>query len=177
MSYHSFYVMILSNWVVELHSSNGDTPTLRLEQSGASGFTPYTWDVAANETNFFIRDVNGGSKLPFRVRPNAGTSSIDMYADRLELGVATTTPEVRIGKGGRVRVDTQVLVGFTDPSNAAANTIFEVGTDFDVDGDDDQESGGAGHHGYIGSEPLDPALADRFAFVVEMPDWAMPTDF
>ena len=121
--------------VVELHSSNGDTPTLRLEQSGASGFTPYTWDVAANETNFFIRDVNGGSKLPFRVRPNAGTSSIDMYADRLELGVATTTPEVHIGKGGRVRVDTQVLVGFTDPSNAAANTIFEVGTDFDVDGD------------------------------------------
>ena len=46
----------------------------------------------------------------------------------------------------------------------------------DVDGDDDQESGGAGHHGYIGSEPLDPALADRFAFVVEMPDWARFTE-
>jgi MoxR-like ATPase len=25
--------------------------------------------------------------------------------------------------------------------------------------------------GYLGSEPLDPALADRFAFVVEMPSW------
>jgi MoxR-like ATPase len=25
--------------------------------------------------------------------------------------------------------------------------------------------------GYLGSEPLDPALADRFAYVVRMPDW------
>ncbi|MGO9265315.1 MAG: AAA family ATPase [Candidatus Binataceae bacterium] len=31
-----------------------------------------------------------------------------------------------------------------------------------IDGDD---------AGYIGSEPLDPALADRFVFVVQMPDW------
>ena len=35
--------------------------------------------------------------------------------------------------------------------------------DFDVATDDVA--------GYIGSEPLDPALADRFAFVVEMPAW------
>ena len=28
-----------------------------------------------------------------------------------------------------------------------------------------------GQDGYVGSEPLDPALADRFAFVVEMPRW------
>src|SRR5262249_16763995 len=27
-------------------------------------------------------------------------------------------------------------------------------------------------NGYIGSEPLDAALADRFAFVVEMPSWS-----
>ena len=33
-------------------------------------------------------------------------------------------------------------------------------------GDDEDE------HGYLGSEPLDPALADRFAFIVEMPGWA-----
>ena len=26
-------------------------------------------------------------------------------------------------------------------------------------------------NGYLGSEPLDTALADRFAFVVEMPSW------
>ncbi|MFQ5526068.1 MAG: hypothetical protein ACE5GX_07365, partial [Thermoanaerobaculia bacterium] len=43
--------------VVELHVKDGDTPTLRLEQDGSSGFTPQTWDVAGNETNFFIRDA------------------------------------------------------------------------------------------------------------------------
>ncbi|MEI8371818.1 MAG: MoxR family ATPase [Planctomycetota bacterium] len=32
-------------------------------------------------------------------------------------------------------------------------------------------SDGDEEHGYRGSEPLDQALADRFAFVVEMPEW------
>ncbi len=50
--------------VVELHVKDGDTPTLRLEQDGSSGFTPQTWDVAGNETNFFIRDATNGSTLP-----------------------------------------------------------------------------------------------------------------
>ena len=31
-------------------------------------------------------------------------------------------------------------------------------------------------NGYLGSEPLDAALADRFAFVVEMPAWAALTE-
>lgn len=31
-------------------------------------------------------------------------------------------------------------------------------------------------NGYLGSEPLDAALADRFAFVVEMPSWAGLTE-
>jgi MoxR-like ATPase len=31
-------------------------------------------------------------------------------------------------------------------------------------------------NGYLGSEPLDAALADRFAFVVEMPDWSSLSD-
>ncbi len=35
--------------------------------------------------------------------------------------------------------------------------------------DDDEENG------YVGSEPLDAALADRFVFVVEMPSWAQFT--
>lgn len=32
------------------------------------------------------------------------------------------------------------------------------------------------HNGYLGSEPLDAALADRFAFVATMPQWAELTD-
>jgi hypothetical protein len=67
--------------VVELHVKDGDTPTLRLEQDGSSGFTPQTWDLAGNETNLFIRDVTNGSKLPFRIRPGASTSSIDVDSD------------------------------------------------------------------------------------------------
>ena len=62
--------------VVELHVKDGDTPTLRLEQDGSSGFTSQIWDMAGNETNFFVRDVTNGSKLPFRIQPSAPTSSI-----------------------------------------------------------------------------------------------------
>ena len=38
-----------------------------------------------------------------------------------------------------------------------------------IDDDDDDA-------GYAGSEPLDPALADRFVFVVQMPDWEQLTE-
>jgi hypothetical protein len=69
-----------SSPVVELHMTDGDTPTMRMEQNGSSGFTPQTWDLAGNETNFFIRDVTNGSKLPFRIRPGAPSSSIDIAA-------------------------------------------------------------------------------------------------
>ena len=78
--------------VVELHIVDGDTPTLRLEQDGSSGFTPQTWDLAGNETNFFIRDVTNGSRLPFRIRPNAPTSSIDIAGSSGDVGFGTTSP-------------------------------------------------------------------------------------
>lgn len=64
--------------VVDAHIVSGNTPTLRLEQNGSSGFTPQTWDVAGNEANFFIRDATNGSTLPFRIRPGAPSSAIDV---------------------------------------------------------------------------------------------------
>jgi hypothetical protein len=76
---------------VELHTIDGDTPTLRLQQDGSSGFTPQTWDVAGNETNFFIRDVTNGSQLPFRIRPDAPTSSIYIDTDG-DVGMGTSSP-------------------------------------------------------------------------------------
>ena len=82
--------------VVELHIVDGDTPTLRLEQDGSSGFTPQTWDVAGNETNFFIRDATNGSTLPFRIQPGAGTSSIFIGNDE-QVGInAGTSPDARL---------------------------------------------------------------------------------
>ena len=70
----------------------GDTPTVRLQQDGSNGFTPQTWDVAGNETNFFIRDATGGSALPFRIRPGAPTNSIFIDTDG-DVGMGTASPD------------------------------------------------------------------------------------
>lgn len=78
--------------VVEMHVVDGDTPTLRLEQDGSSGFTPQTFDVAANEANFFVRDVTNGSRLSFRIRPGAPESSIDI-ASSGNVGMGTSSPD------------------------------------------------------------------------------------
>jgi len=77
--------------VVELHVKDGDSPTLRLEQDGSSGFTPQTWDLAGNETNFFVRDVTNGSKLSFRIRPTAPTNSLYIAANG-SIGFGTDSP-------------------------------------------------------------------------------------
>ncbi|MFY9609147.1 MAG: hypothetical protein WAU45_11115 [Blastocatellia bacterium] len=91
--------------VLDLHITTGDTPAHRLEQTAASGFTAQTWDVAGNEANFFVRDVTGGSRLPFRIRPGAPTSSIDIAASG-NVGIGTATPAVllhaRTGIAGEV---------------------------------------------------------------------------
>lgn len=60
---------------------SGDTPGARLLQTNDSGFTAQTWDIAGNEANFFVRDLTGGSRLPFRIRPGAPTSSLDILAN------------------------------------------------------------------------------------------------
>ena len=78
--------------VVDLHIKDGNTPTLRLEQDGSDGFTPQTWDIAGNESNFFIRDVTNGSKLSFRIEPSAPESSIHI-ASAGEVGFGTENPD------------------------------------------------------------------------------------
>lgn len=77
--------------VLDLHMTTSDTPAWRLEQTSAGGFTAQTWDVAGNEANFFVRDVTGGSRLPFRIRPGAPTSSIDIGATG-NVGIGTASP-------------------------------------------------------------------------------------
>lgn len=80
-----------ANPLLDLHITTGDTPAIRFEQANTSGFTAQTWDVAGNEANFFVRDLTGGSKLPFRIRPGAPTSSIDIAANG-NVGVGTASP-------------------------------------------------------------------------------------
>ena len=88
--------------VVDIHAVSGNTPTLRLEQNGSSGFAPQTWDVAGNETSFFIRDASNGSTLPFRIRPGAPSQSL-VIGTNGDVGIGTLTPSApihAIGPGG-----------------------------------------------------------------------------
>ncbi len=80
---------------VEIHTVSGDTPTLRLQQDGSSGFAPQSWDVAGNETNFFVRDVTNGSTLPLRIRPGAPSSAIDI-SDEGYVGMGTASPDMPV---------------------------------------------------------------------------------
>ena len=78
--------------VADLHVKTGNTPTLRLEQDGTSGFAAQTWDLAGNEANLFIRDATNGSDLPFRIYPDAGTNALVIEGGTGDVGVGTNTP-------------------------------------------------------------------------------------
>jgi hypothetical protein len=100
--------------VLDLHITTGDTPAHRLEQTNASGFTAQTWDIAGNEANFFVRDVTGGSRLPFRIRPGAPTSSIDISASG-SVGMGTASPAVNLdvrGSNSKIQIGTDTAVFF-----------------------------------------------------------------
>ncbi|MGH9872341.1 MAG: tail fiber domain-containing protein [Pyrinomonadaceae bacterium] len=97
--------------VLDLHINTSDTPAHRLEQNNSGGFTAQTWDIAGNEANFFVRDVTGGSRLPFRIRPGAPTSSLDINAAG-SVGIGTAAPN----KSGVTRAITV---------NGSADAIYE----------------------------------------------------
>jgi hypothetical protein len=77
---------------LDLTITRTDTPAVRLEQTSGGGFTAQTWDMGGNEANFFVRDLTSGSRLPFRIRPGAPTSSIDISATGL-VGLGTASPQ------------------------------------------------------------------------------------
>ncbi len=104
--------------VLDLHVTTSNTPAMRLEQNNSGGFTAQTWDIAGNEANFFVRDVTGGSRLPFRIRPGAPTSSIDISSDG-DVGIGDASPDAKLDvETGEVR-----FPGGTASTNAL-NTHF-----------------------------------------------------
>jgi hypothetical protein len=113
--------------VLDLHVSTSNTPALRLEQNNSGGFTAQTWDVAGNEANFFVRDVTSGSRLPFRIRPGAPTSSLDISADG-DIGIGTGSPDVRLHVFSTATSDVFVGLG-PDPANnnVPPEAAFNIG--------------------------------------------------
>ena len=113
--------------VVENHIVDGDSPTIRLEQDGSSGFQAQTWDMAGNETNFFVRDVTNGSLLPFKIRPGAATDSlvIDAQGD-VAIGVANADTKLHVKESENGNITNVLLLENTD-TNGGALMAFSQG--------------------------------------------------
>lgn len=107
--------------VLDLHIATSNTPAIRLEQNNSGGFTAQTWDIAGNEANFFVRDVTSGSRLPFRIRPGAPTSSIDISADG-DVGVGTASPDEKLHVEGSDG-DTTILVRETNGTDTGRRML------------------------------------------------------
>jgi hypothetical protein len=77
--------------LVSLHMVVDNTPTVRLEQTGESGWGAQTWDMGGNETNFFIRDHTNGDRLPFRIISGAPSESLYINVNGY-IGLKTSAP-------------------------------------------------------------------------------------
>lgn len=111
---------------LDLHVSTSDTPAIRLEQNNSGGFTAQTWDVAGNEANFFVRDLTGGSRLPFRIRPGAPTSSIDIAASG-RVGIGTASPQTNVHVFSSSTADAFVGLGENPDGTTGTQSAFNIG--------------------------------------------------
>ncbi|HEV8429123.1 MAG TPA: tail fiber domain-containing protein [Pyrinomonadaceae bacterium] len=112
--------------VLDVHVNTTDTPAFRLEQNNSGGFTAQTWDIGANEANFFVRDVTSGSRLSFRIRPGAPTSSLDIAANG-NVGVGTASPNARVD----LKQLEDTFVGSLHLRRATTNDTWAVATGID----------------------------------------------
>jgi len=114
--------------VLDLHVATSNTPAIRLEQNNSGGFTAQTWDVAGNEANFFVRDVTSGSRLPFRIRPGAPTSSIDISASG-KVGIGTASPSEALHVFASDDANTLNLTNNTNSTGTAAAAVVQAKAD------------------------------------------------
>ncbi len=112
--------------VLDFHTNTSNTPALRLEQNNTGGFTAQTWDIGANEANFFVRDVTGGSLLPFRIRPGAPTSSLDISASG-NVGINTGSPDALLQVEKNQATGTEIRVDNSNTTNGFAGIYFNGG--------------------------------------------------
>jgi hypothetical protein len=86
--------------ILRLQLTDDNTPGLRLEQTSQT-YPAYTWDVAANEVNFMIRDINNGSALPFRIF--AGNSSDQIVINSNKVGIGILSPSEKLEVNGTTK--------------------------------------------------------------------------
>jgi hypothetical protein len=111
---------------VELHIVDGDSPTIRLDQDGSSGWAAQSWDLCGNETNFFVRDVTNGSKLCFRIQPNTPSNTLCMRSTGY-VGIGTWSPEQPLEvetTGTAATILADQTDGATGVISAGANYVF-----------------------------------------------------
>jgi len=132
-------VKMYSQDVTELELETGDTPVIRMTQDGSKGWQPYSWNIGANEANFFIGDQSGGSKLPFRIKPSANQNRITINGDNVGIGLSTSvnfpTATERLDVGGEIRMREGATDGYIPISNADGVMTW---TDPNTIGSDDQ---------------------------------------
>lgn len=104
-----------------LHAHVDDTPALRLEQSGG-GFGAYTWDVAGNEANFFVRDVSAGNRLVFRIFPGAASNALAVRGSNV--GIGTADPQATLNVSSTT--DAQLRVENTDTATATPRVLADL---------------------------------------------------
>lgn len=120
---------------VELHITDGDSPTIRLDQDGSSGWAAQKWDLCGNETNFFIRDVTNGSKLSFRIQPSTPSNTLCLKADgRVGVGTWSPTSQLEVEDTGTA---TTIEVDRTDGAttlvkSTATNGIIGTSSNHDL---------------------------------------------
>ena len=84
----------------DLHVMSRDTPTLRLEQSGAGGFAPQTWDIRGNDLGFAVRDETEKT-FPLFIEPAAPTESVHIDENG-HVGLGTSSPATKLHVTGAV---------------------------------------------------------------------------
>ena len=158
--------------VLDLHTNTGNTPALRFEQNNSGGFTAQTWDVGGNEANFFVRDVTGGSRLPFRIRPGAPTSSIDINGSGF-VGIGTASPVVRlhsvINSSNTVAPPVAADIGLAiSNSNTTANNLSALSFANSANGGQAQMGSinlgsavNSGGHLFLSTRPAGGPIAER----------------
>jgi len=100
-----------------------ETPRLRLEQTGGE-LPAQSWDLAGNQTSFFIRDHTHGDTLPFQIFPEAPTDNLTVADGRVGIGVANpsaTAAALQINAYGEARTV------YSDYGNPNAHPVWSSG--------------------------------------------------